>query len=70
MDASDKSIRELNEIAGYDYWQSIIEAYTKGEINTYDAEVQFSEQYCMRLMKSYTYVLICLLELRGAPTKI
>jgi three-Cys-motif partner protein len=57
MDASDKSIRELNEIAGGDYWQSIIEAYTKGEINTYDAEVQFSEQYCMRLMKSYTYVL-------------
>ncbi|MGI6670445.1 MAG: three-Cys-motif partner protein TcmP [Christensenellales bacterium] len=57
MDASDNSIRELNEIAGGDYWQPIIEAYKKGKINGYEAEVQFSEQYCMRLKESYTYVL-------------
>ena len=57
MDASEKSIRELNEIAGGEYWQPIIKAYKKGEINGYDAEAQFAEQYCMRLMESYTYVL-------------
>lgn len=57
MDASDKSIKELNEIAGGDYWQPIIASYKKHEINGYDAESQFAEQYCMRLMQSYTYVL-------------
>lgn len=57
MDASDKSIKELNEIAGGDYWQPIIESYKKDEIDGYDAEAQFAEQYCMRLMESYTYVL-------------
>lgn len=57
MDASDKSIRELNEIAGGDYWQQIIEAYKKGKINGYDAEAQFAELYCKRLRNCYTYVL-------------
>lgn len=57
MDASDKSIKELNEIAGGNYWQSIIASYKKHEINGYDAESQFAEQYCIRLMQSYTYVL-------------
>lgn len=57
MDASDKSIKELNEIAGGEYWQSIIRAFQKGEIDGYDAEAQFAEQYCMRLMESYKYVL-------------
>lgn len=57
MDATDKSIKELNEIAGGDYWQPIIASYKKHEINGYDAESQFAEQYCMRLMQSYTYVL-------------
>lgn len=57
MDASDKSVRELNEIAGGDYWQPIIEAYKKGTIDGYEAEAQFAEKYCARLMESYTYVL-------------
>ncbi len=57
MDASEKSIKELNDIAGGDYWQPIIQAYKKGEIDGYDAEAQFAEQYCMRLMENYTYVL-------------
>ena len=57
MDASDKSIKELNDIAGGEYWQSIIASYKKHEINGYEAESQFAEQYCMRLMESYTYVL-------------
>lgn len=57
MDASEKSIKELNEIAGGEYWQSIIESYKKGEIDGYDAESQFAEQYCKRLRRNYTYVL-------------
>lgn len=57
MDASEKSIQELNEIAGGDYWKPIIQAYKSGEINGYDAEARFSEQYCKRLMTGYTYVL-------------
>lgn len=57
MDASDKSIRELNEIAGGDYWQPVIRAYKNGEINGYDAESKFAEQYCKHLMQGYTYVL-------------
>lgn len=57
MDASEKSIQELNEIAGGDYWKPIIQAYKSGEINGYDAEARFAEQYCKRLMTEYKYVL-------------
>lgn len=57
MDASEKSIQELNKIAGGDYWKPIIQAYKSGEINGYDAEARFAEQYCKRLMTGYTYVL-------------
>lgn len=57
MDASDKSIKELDEIAGGDYWKKIIEDYKQGKIDGYTAEAQFAEQYCLRLRQSYTYVL-------------
>ena len=57
LDATDKSIMELNEIAGGDYWQSIITAYNKHEIDGYEAEAIFAEQYCMRLMENYRFVL-------------
>lgn len=57
LDATEKSIRELNEIAGGDYWQAIIVAYKKKEIDGYEAESQFAEQYCMRLMDNFRYVL-------------
>ena len=57
MDVSEESINELNDIAGGDYWQPIIEAYKKHEINGYDAEALFAEEYCARLRRSYTYVL-------------
>ena len=57
MDASEKSIKELNEIAGGDYWKPIIELYKKNKIDGYDAEALFAEQYCERLRQSYTYVL-------------
>lgn len=57
MTASDKSVRDLNEIAGGDYWQAIIEDYKAGRIDGYQAEEYFAEQYCRRLMDSFTYVL-------------
>lgn len=52
-----ESIQALNEIAGGDYWQAIIEQYKKKEISGYDAEELFAEQYCQRLNWSFTYVL-------------
>lgn len=57
MDASNKSIEELNEIAGGSYWQSIIEDYQKHKLDGYEAESLFVEKYCMRLSDSYKYVL-------------
>ena len=57
LDTSDKSVLELNEIAGGDYWQPIIEEYKKNNISGYDAEALFAEQYCSRLQQSYKYVL-------------
>ena len=57
MDASEKSIKDLDDIAGGDYWRSIIEEYNKGRISGKEAEIQFSEKYCKRLSESYTYVL-------------
>ncbi|MBR5923076.1 MAG: three-Cys-motif partner protein TcmP, partial [Clostridia bacterium] len=57
LDESDKSINELNEIAGGDYWREIIEAYKNGEIDGYEAEDRFAEKYCERLRQSYSYVL-------------
>lgn len=57
MDTSDKSVNELNEIAGGDYWQPIIEEYKNNAIDGYEAEAQFAEKYCARLTGSYKYVL-------------
>lgn len=57
LDTSDKSVEALNQIAGGDYWKSIIEQYTNGKIDGYKAEEYFSEQYCQRLSESYKYVL-------------
>ena len=57
LDTTDKSIEALNRIAGGDYWKEIISRYKSGEIDGYKAEEYFSEQYCQRLGRSYTYVL-------------
>ena len=57
LPATAKSIQDLNEIAGGDYWQRIILDYKEGRINGYKAEELFAEQYCQRLAKSYKYVL-------------
>ncbi len=57
LTATDKSISDLNDIAGGDYWQSIINDYKAGHIDGYEAEERFAAQYCYRLRRSYAYVL-------------
>jgi len=51
------SVDELNAVAGGDYWQAIVDNYSKGSIDGYQAEKEFSEQYKLRLRQKYTYVL-------------
>jgi len=51
------SFKELDDIAGGNYWQAIIDKYGKGEIDCYEAEKEFSHQYKVRLRQAYTYVL-------------
>ena len=57
LTATDQSIQDLNEIAGGDYWQTIIRDYKAERIDGYEAEERFAAQYCQRLSQSYTYVL-------------
>jgi hypothetical protein len=57
MNASQKAIKDLTYIAGGDYWKYIIEGYKSGELDGYEAEVRFADQYCKRLRQSYKYVL-------------
>ena len=57
MDTSQKSIIEINEIAGGDYWQPIVISLKQGKIDGYEAEAKFAEKYCQRLSENYTYVL-------------
>lgn len=64
MTTSEKSILDLNEIAGGDYWKAIIDAYNEGQIDGYRAEELFAEQYCLRLRNSFNYVLNMPLRIR------
>lgn len=51
------SIEGLNNIAGGDYWQSIISDYNNNRIDCYEAEKEFANQYKSRLQQKYAYVL-------------
>lgn len=57
MDASNKSIEDLNEIAGGDYWQAIIQDLKANKIDGYQAEELFAAQYCQELMRCFKFVL-------------
>lgn len=57
MNASQKAINDLTNIAGGDYWKYIIDGYKSGEFDGYEAEIRFADQYCKRLLQSYKYVL-------------
>lgn len=57
MDASNKSIEDLNEIAGGDYWQSIIQDLKAHRIDGYQAEELFAMKYCEKLRLCFNFVL-------------
>lgn len=57
MDASGQSIAALNDIAGGNYWEAITEDFITNRISCYDAEQNFSKEYCRRLQTKYHYVL-------------
>lgn len=42
LTATDQSIQDLNEIAGGEYWQTIIRDYKTGRIDGYEAEERFA----------------------------
>lgn len=52
-----KSINELSEVAGGDYWKDIIEDYKAGIFDGYEAERKFITQYCLNLRRVFRYVL-------------
>ena len=64
FDTSDKSIQDLNIIAGGEYWQQIIIDYKTKKINGYEAEERFAREYSQRLASSYKYVLNMPLRLK------
>lgn len=64
FDISDKSVQELNVIAGGDYWQQIIIDYKSKKITGYEAEEKFACEYCEHLASSYKYVLNMPLRLK------
>lgn len=65
-----KSIQTLNNIAGGEYWQTIIELYRKNEINAYQAEEQFVTLYCQHLKQDFKYVLNMPIRIKeGNPCK-
>lgn len=64
VDTSNKSINDLNEIAGGDYWQKIIIDYKNRLIDGYEAENIFTNLYCKRMRESYKYVLNMPLRLK------
>jgi len=51
------SIQELNDIAGGDYWMTIIDSYNTGKIDCYEAEKEFSARYKERLRQKFAFVL-------------
>lgn len=51
-----KSEQELNNIAGGNYWETIIEDYKLKKITCYEAEKILSKQYCNKLREKFKYV--------------
>jgi len=58
------SVRELDVVAGGNYWRNIITAYNNTELDGYQAEQEFSRQYKERLRDKYKYVLNMPIQLK------
>lgn len=70
LEKNQKSIDLLDKIAGGNYWQNIIQDKIRGKITTKEAEILFSEQYCIKLRESYKYVLNMPIRIKqGHPPK-
>ena len=52
-----KSISELNNAIGGDYWQQVIIGYRENRYDCYEAEKKLSELYKAHLRQKYAYVL-------------
>lgn len=52
-----QSVELLSQIAGGDYWKSIVEKYRNKEIDGYAAEKQFSQEYKSKLKELFRFVL-------------
>ncbi len=68
MDKSEESVAQLNEIAGGEYWQDIVNRYNIREHSVYRAEELFARQYCIRLARSFKYVLNMPLRIKEGRT--
>lgn len=64
IDSSLRSMQTLDDIAGGDYWKSIVEDYNAKKIDGYQAEKRFSTEYKQRLRNKYMYVLDMPIRLR------
>ncbi len=68
LEVGNESVDYLNEIAGGDYWQTIILDMKKKKITAYEAETLFTEKYCERLKQDYEYVLNMPLRIKKGHT--
>ena len=57
VDANQKSIDLLNNIADGTYWQDIVRKFNAGQMDGYQAEELLSKKYKQQLRKRYSYVL-------------
>jgi len=51
LKSNDQSIKDLTNIAGGEYWKDIIMQYKNKEINSFEAEQLFIDNYCKKLLE-------------------
>lgn len=57
INSSPQSVELLSQIAGGEYWKTIVERYRNSEVDGYTAEQAFSNEYKLRLRQRFSYVL-------------
>lgn len=57
LEKNETSVLLLNEIAGGEYWQEIIQMKNRGILDTKESETLFAKKYCERLKQNFRYVL-------------
>lgn len=48
--------KQLNSVAGGDYWKNTVDKYSNNELDGYWSEVEFSNNYKSQLLKIFNYV--------------